>query len=209
MAHLLLLRHAQSAWNAAGRWQGWSDAPLSELGVEQARRVGRDLASSGFTPSSVGCSDLARAYQTARLLALGCGYRGPISLDPALREQGLGQWEGLTNEEIAARWPGQLESRGSGQPAEVPGGEANATFARRALAAVGRAAGRCLSQDGLVVTHGGVVMAVERELGVWGPDRRHPNLAGWWLEVKGTAARPVLVPLERVELLVSPLVVAS
>jgi len=37
VSRLLLLRHGQSTWNAAGRWQGKADPPLSELGVRQAQ----------------------------------------------------------------------------------------------------------------------------------------------------------------------------
>lgn len=203
MGRLLLVRHAQSVWNAAGRWQGWCDAPLSELGLAQAEQAGQALRSSGFRPGLVACSDLARARQTAELLARHCHYRGVLALDPGLREQGLGEWEGLTNDEIELRWPGLLEARGSEEQADIPGGEDNNAFASRAMGSLLRVAARCQQKDGLVVAHGGVVMALERQLGMWGTDRHHPNLSGWWLEVRWATAGPELVPVQRVEL-VSP-----
>ncbi len=40
---LLLIRHAQSVWNEAGRWQGWADPPLSALGEEQTQQAAARL----------------------------------------------------------------------------------------------------------------------------------------------------------------------
>jgi broad specificity phosphatase PhoE len=204
MGRILLVRHAQSVWNAAGRWQGWSDAPLSDVGVAQAERAGRALAEHGFAPASVACSDLARARQTAELLARRCAYRGTLTLDPALREQGLGDWEGLTNDQISARWPGSLEARNAGIGAVIPQGEPEDAFSTRVLEALQRISSRSRYGEVLVVTHGGVVMVLERALGVWGPERRHPNLAGWWLEVTDGPGGAVLKPLEPIELLTMP-----
>src|SRR5690349_7510385 len=44
---ILLLRHGQTSWNLAGRWQGWLDVELDDIGREQARRRARDLAAEG------------------------------------------------------------------------------------------------------------------------------------------------------------------
>ncbi|MGH9106756.1 MAG: histidine phosphatase family protein [Acidimicrobiales bacterium] len=199
MGHLLVLRHAQSVWNAAGRWQGWTDAPLSPLGAEQARKAGRALASLGTSPDRVASSDLARARQTAELLAAELGYEGPFVVDPDLREQELGQWNGLTREEIEARWPGQIEARGAGRLDRVPGGETRRAFFERAMGALGRLGAG--GDDVLAVTHGGVVMALERALGIWHEGNRHGNLSGWRLEAKGSPPNLDLVPLEHLDLL--------
>jgi broad specificity phosphatase PhoE len=184
MTHVLLLRHAQSTWNAQGRWQGWSDAPLSALGEQQASAAGRALASAAFRPDLVVSSDLQRAVRTAELMAGELGYEGPLELDPGLREQDLGFWNGLTNPEIASRWPSELAARGAGTLGTVPGGEDGEHFAERSLRAVERLGAQGASEV-LAVTHGGVVIAVERALGVWQPGRGHPNLSGWWLVARG------------------------
>ena len=60
---LLLIRHGQSVWNAARRWQGHSDAPLSALGFEQAAEVAATLA--GERLDLLYSSDLKRAFATA------------------------------------------------------------------------------------------------------------------------------------------------
>jgi broad specificity phosphatase PhoE len=199
MARLLVVRHAQSVWNAAERWQGWSDAPLSELGEQQAREAGQVLATIGFAPGAVACSDLARARRTAELLAAAIGFTGSLVELPDLREQDLGEWIGLTSAEIEAHWPHALERRRAGA-FEVPGGEEGAHFVERCMAALGRLARR-VDGDALVVVHGGVIMAMEAALGAWEPGHRQPNVSGWWVESRGTSPDLELVPVEPVDLL--------
>jgi len=197
MGRLLVVRHAQSAWNAAGRWQGWSDAPLSELGVKQAVAAGGALAAEGFAPDLIACSDLARSRRTAELIAVEVGYEGALVTDPDLREQDLGEWNGLSREELVARWPVEFEARQMGDLGTVPGGEPGAHFLERATRAVQRVAG-IGADESLVVTHGGVVIALEKLLGTWSLGSRHNNLSGWWLESLGNPQ--ALVSLGRVDL---------
>jgi glucosyl-3-phosphoglycerate phosphatase len=204
MSRLLVLRHAQSVWNASGLFQGWSDAPLSELGERQAGNAGRALARRGVSPGIVACSDLARARRTAELIASETGYEGEMLVDSGLREQDLGDWNGLTRPEIEASWPNQLAERDRGRLLDVPGGEDGAVFADRSLAAVLRVAGACLAagaEEAVAVSHGGVIVVLERALLLGAEGRRHPNLSGWWVEVSGTPAEPEMAPLEPFEML--------
>jgi glucosyl-3-phosphoglycerate phosphatase len=199
VGRLLVIRHAQSVWNAAGRWQGWSDAPLSELGTEQARSAGQALAAADVVPEIMAASDLARARVTAELLGFELEYEKPLVIDPDLREQDLGQWNGLTNEEISTRWPEEFLARRAGQLGTVPGGEPGELFSHRSVGAVRRLAGQG-AEVAIVVAHGGVVIALERALGISAKGNRHPNLSGWWLEVHGPPEDVELIPLERVDL---------
>ncbi len=200
MGRLLVVRHAQTDWNAAGRWQGWSDVPLSELGVEQARRAGTALAGARIGPSAMASSDLVRARRTAELMAAEIGYDGPLIIDPDLREQDLGEWNGLTSAEIAVVWPSELDARRAGRLEEVPGGEEGAVFAARCLGALARLAGGD-EDETVVVAHGGVLIALERALGVWRDGNRHDHLAGWWVESRGTPPDLELVALSKADLL--------
>jgi broad specificity phosphatase PhoE len=200
MGRLLVVRHAQTAWNAAGRWQGWSDVPLSEVGVDQATRAGAALAAAGVVPSAMASSDLVRARRTAEILAAEIGYDGPLTVDPDLREQDLGEWNGRTNAEIAAVWPAELEARRAGRLDEVPGGEEGTVFVARCLGALARLAGGD-EDETVVVAHGGVVIALERALGVWRDGNRHDHLAGWWVESRGTPPDLELVVLSKADLL--------
>jgi broad specificity phosphatase PhoE len=165
---LLLVRHGQSTWNADGRWQGQANPPLTELGEQQAfdaaRRVGM--------VDAVYASDLERAAHTAEIIAGQLGL--DVMVDARLRERHAGPWEGHTKDEIDDLWPGMLES---GQRPE--GYEDDVHVIARALVSLTEIAGLHVDGDVLIVTHGGVVRALERHLGA--DDGLLPNLGGRWL----------------------------
>jgi 2,3-bisphosphoglycerate-dependent phosphoglycerate mutase len=72
MATLVLLRHGESDWNARGLFTGWVDVDLTELGNEQARLGGLQLATSGLLPTVVHTSLMTRAIRTANLALEAC-----------------------------------------------------------------------------------------------------------------------------------------
>ena len=146
MADLLIVRHGESEWNAAGRWQGWADAPLSEAGEAQARAAIGELA--GARLQAVAASDLQRARRTAEILADGLGL-GPVHIDEGLRERDVGDFTGLTREEIEGRWPGILADWRAGRVQQAPNGE-GPEFLERVLAALDRVAERFAGQRVLV-----------------------------------------------------------
>lgn len=143
------------------------------------------MALSGVKIALVASSDLVRAQDTARLLAREAGYRGALHLDEGLREHDVGDWNGLTTDQIAQRWPGQLKERSEGSLKAFPGGEELAAFRQRVQSAAARLGQQTSQLDGelVVVTHGGALNVLESWLGVWSPERRHLNLSGWWLEL--------------------------
>jgi probable phosphoglycerate mutase len=152
-----LIRHAESTWNATGRWQGREDPPLSERGRRQAAGLARALASEGV--ETLITSDLARAFETATIVGRVLGLRP--RLEPALRELDAGSWSGLPRNEIARRDAEALARFDSGDvDAPAGGGESRREVARRArpaLLAIGRqSAGRHLA----VVTHAGVIRSL-------------------------------------------------
>src|SRR5919206_1287542 len=94
---LLLVRHGQSEWNAAGLMQGQTPhVPLTPLGHRQAATAAAELA--GLRPGALVSSDLLRAVQTAEHCARATGL--PVSTTPALREQGYGVLEGRPSREL-------------------------------------------------------------------------------------------------------------
>ncbi len=155
-----------------------ADPPLSPRGRRQAESAGRLLAGAGFT--AVVSSDLRRARATAAGMAPGLGVTAPIAVEPGLREYDLGEWSGLTRVEIEARWPGAIEDWRQGRLVATPGGEQRRDFVTRVCAAVAAVAAQQAGQKVLVVTHGGVISALFRELG--GPARRFSHLSGIWIE---------------------------
>ena len=62
---LILLRHGESEWNAKNLFTGWVDVPLSEKGVEEAKRGGKLLNEAGVVPDVLYTSLLRRAISTA------------------------------------------------------------------------------------------------------------------------------------------------
>ncbi len=106
---LFLTRHGQTEMNWAGRLVGRQDSPLTDRGKEQAHRVGQKLQSLiGGAPVSLWASPLGRAQSTASIIQ---DYIGspPIKTDDRLAEIGLGDWEGMTMEDIEFTSPGALD----------------------------------------------------------------------------------------------------
>jgi broad specificity phosphatase PhoE len=93
---LLLVRHGESQWNAAGRLQGQADPPLSELGHHQAAHVAARLVDEDI--DEIVSSDLARAHETASALATGVGL--DVVRREDLREVDLGSWTGVSRRQI-------------------------------------------------------------------------------------------------------------
>lgn len=73
MATLVLLRHGESAWNAADVFTGWIDVGLSERGARQAEQAGTLLAARGILPDIVHTSVQRRAIRTADIALGACG----------------------------------------------------------------------------------------------------------------------------------------
>ena len=154
---LFFARHGQTEWNLAGRHQGQRDSPLTAAGERQARLLAARLAAEPLDAAY--SSDLGRARRTAELI-LG-GRPLPLIADPAWRELSYGAWEGLTGEEIAARYPEAWARRQADRlRVAPPGGETLLALERRVAGALDRLAQRHAGQQVLVVTHGGALWAL-------------------------------------------------
>jgi probable phosphoglycerate mutase len=185
---VLLVRHGQSEWNALGRWQGQADPPLSDLGRAQARAASASLGAL----DAIWASDLQRAAETATIIAAELGI-GPVVLDPDLRERDAGEWAGLTRAEIDERYPGYLDpppadkhtsfgaAPATTTPRRPPGWEPDDSVLERARRALHRIAAAVGDGLVLVVTHGGLIYSLERDLGA--DFARLANAEGRWFEV--------------------------
>ena len=170
---IFYVRHGETEWNAAGRFQGSQDIPLNDLGRRQAVKAGRILKDlfgrddRGTDALPFVASPLGRARQTMELL------RGTLELTPAdyaiddrLREIAYGHWEGSTLPQMKASDPEIFATREKdkwGVP--PPGGESYASVTRRV-----RDWYDSLKADTVAVAHGGTARALLVALGVETPD---------------------------------------
>ena len=103
MSMLVLLRHGESAWNAANVFTGWIDVGLSEHGERQAQQAGSLLAAGGFLPEVVHTSVQRRAIRTADLALAACGRSWvPVRRSWRLNSNHYGALQGRGKSEVRA-----------------------------------------------------------------------------------------------------------
>jgi 2,3-bisphosphoglycerate-dependent phosphoglycerate mutase len=105
MPTLVLVRHGESTWNLANRFTGWTDVPLTETGVAQAREAGRLLKAEGFDFDRGVTSVLKRATWTLWhcLDALERTWL-PVTHAWQLNERHYGALQGLDKTETAKKY---------------------------------------------------------------------------------------------------------
>jgi len=149
---VLLIRHGQTDWNKIGRWQGHTDIPLNDRGHQQARLLAHRLAT--WPISVIYTSDLKRAVQTADPLGAKLGLV-PIK-EPALRERNGGFFQGLTREELQARF-GEEWRRVRQDGLAPPNGESDLDLAMRVEAAFQQMVNRHKGDMIAMISHGGAL----------------------------------------------------
>jgi probable phosphoglycerate mutase len=175
---LLLIRHGETDWNRALRFQGQIDVPLNAMGLEQARRVGQRLAvlhrRGDAAVPDLHSSDLQRAVQTATPITWashqdavgGETHTHAVSLQTqrALREQHFGVFEGNTAADNQLQHPDLWEQwrRFDANFALPGGGESTQVFHDRVIAALLDLCRETDCAELTVVTHGGVLDMVWR-----------------------------------------------
>jgi len=155
VSRVIFVRHGESVWNEARRFQGNSDPELSARGRAQAARVAQRLRAAAPV-AALYSSPLRRAAATAALISEALGL--PVRPEKDLREVGLGEWEGMTPAEIDARWA-DAYSRWVRDPTALvpPGGETMEAFSARVAAAVDHFRAAHTGADIVIVSHGGAI----------------------------------------------------
>ena len=158
---IYLVRHAEPAGiDSLGFYLGQSDPPLSAVGVKQAERLAETFKERPIR--AVYCSDLARAVETASIIARGLHCR-PVKVK-AFREINLGDWEGLSAAEVKKKYPGEYEKRGADFARyRPPRGESFVDLHRRVIPAFFRVAEQA-GGDLVIVAHAGVNRVILCEL---------------------------------------------
>jgi probable phosphoglycerate mutase len=158
---LFLIRHGETTWNAQSRFQGHQDSPLTSLGIAQAEAAAAYLRP--HAPSALYSSDLPRTLQTAQPIALATGLS--ITQEPLLRERNLGIFEGLTREEIEARYQEHFARYVAREPEFViPSGESLRQLHLRGVEIMERIARRHSGERVAIVSHGALITTFLRHL---------------------------------------------
>jgi len=160
MLRLFLVRHGETAWNVQHRYQGQSDLPLSDVGVEQAEALACRLADEKF--DAIYASDLKRAWDTASAIAEKSGLA--VISEPRLREMNFGIFEGLTFDEAQTRYPEVMAAWLKNYNRPPPDGEALNIFSARVLSLLDDLQKKHADQTICLVAHGGPLSEIIRHL---------------------------------------------
>ncbi|MFK4483340.1 histidine phosphatase family protein [Curtobacterium sp. AB7] len=150
---LVLVRHGETEWSKSGQHTGRTDIPLTDNGVEQAKRAGRYLADRSFALAL--SSPLQRARDTAHLIGV------DPELDEDLYEWDYGAYEGLTTPQIKVLRHGPWDLWTDGVPAGDTPGENAAEVRVRVERILDRARPVLADgQDAVFIAHGHVLRAL-------------------------------------------------
>ena len=102
---LVLVRHGQSEWNLKNLFTGWTDVPLTDKGIEEAREGGRALKEHGLRFDVAFTSGLVRAQETCRLILDEIGQPDLETIrDEAINERHYGDLQGLNKDDAREKW---------------------------------------------------------------------------------------------------------
>ncbi|HTX79968.1 MAG TPA: histidine phosphatase family protein [Longilinea sp.] len=184
MTEIWFIRHGQTDWNVAHRFQGQIDTSLNDNGFAQARALAETLAGHDF--AALYSSDIARARQTAGIISDKVGL--PVQIEPRLREIGQGHWEDLTLEEVAMRYPDEMRAV-IRDPAgtHAHGGESYYDIALRMTAAADAMTAAHPGQRILAVSHAVAIASIAcvaqhdplTKLGDHMPGNASPTILKW------------------------------
>lgn len=129
---IIFIRPGETEWNREDRWQGWVAAPINKHGRKQALALASFLRNIGV--GAIYSSDLRRAQDTTAVIAERLG-QTPV-YDARLRERKIGEWQGMTLEEVAAWYPEEYAKwQADPENYKIPGGESVAEVKARMKAA--------------------------------------------------------------------------
>ncbi|WP_232847684.1 histidine phosphatase family protein [Occultella kanbiaonis] len=175
-----LVRHGETPMTPTGAYSGSGvpGPPLSEAGrVEAARaatilgRLGSDLFDDVPPPTTLITSPMVRTRETAEVIAAHFGLSALV--DDRAKECNFGEWEGLKEDEIDARWPGELDAWHTTGTTLPPGGESIAQVGERTHALLLDLLAEHAGSTVVVVAHAVTIRSVIGQCLLAPP-------GGWW-----------------------------
>ena len=105
MKKLVIVRHGESMWNLENKFTGWTDVPLSEKGIKEAKEAGIALKREGYTFDVAYTSVLKRANDTLKYILQELGEQNiPIHYSYKLNERHYGALQGLNKKETKKKY---------------------------------------------------------------------------------------------------------
>ena len=104
-SYLVLIRHGQSEWNEKNLFTGWKDPKLTQKGVDEAIKAGKELKEAGYSFDKMFTSDLFRAQDTGRIILEQMNLASiEVIKDVSLNERNYGDLAGLNKDEARKEW---------------------------------------------------------------------------------------------------------
>lgn len=199
MTTLFLARHGETVWHADHRYAGISDVALTQHGLGQAAALGAWAADAHL--DAILASPLTRAARSASYASSTSGL--DIRIEPRLTEIDFGVGEGLTPDELAARFPTEWDAfRRAPASTPLPEAESGRDAIRRALPVFDELVTEMPAGRVLIVAHATLLRLLLCELAGIDPDGYRdlfPVLGNctvttlaypWMPEQKGAHGRP-------------------
>lgn len=156
---LYFIRHGQTDWNLAGKIQGSSDIELNETGIAQAKELSRKLSEENYSIARIYSSKQKRAYQTASIISRSIGCE--LTLADGLEEVRLGNWEGLSWQEVKCTYPSEYDAwYHNRRYSKSHQGESYQELLERVLPAIHHIINEN-TKDVAIVTHNAVIMCLQ------------------------------------------------
>lgn len=182
---ILLVRHGESEGNASKTFTWSTEVALTDRGRAQARRAAEILRAS-YSPSLVVASPYARARETGEIIAGALAV--DLRIEPDFREQSLGELAGQPYDVVGRDAGFDPSRRWEWRP---PAGESLVDVQRRVVPAFRRLAAETVAEDVVLVSHGGVMLALWAHLvDSWQSARTSRNAAVVLIERDGAELRP-------------------
>ena len=104
-SNLVLVRHGQSEWNKKNLFTGWKDPELTNKGIEEAIKAGKDLKTKNIKFDIMFTSDLLRAQETGRLILEHMDQSDiQVIKNQCLNERNYGDLAGLNKDDAREKW---------------------------------------------------------------------------------------------------------